>query len=77
MPKKHNPSKLIDLLGGTTAVAKLTRSALTTVSDWRSTSIPMGKMILMAVELEKATGGKINRKSLFPDLWQQIWPELA
>lgn len=27
--------------------------------------------------IEKATGGKVTRKDLFPDSWARIWPELA
>lgn len=26
--------------------------------------------------IESATGGKVSRKDLWPDQWQQIWPEL-
>lgn len=27
--------------------------------------------------IEKATGGKVTRKDLFPNSWMRIWPELA
>lgn len=29
------------------------------------------------VAIEKATGGQVTRKELFPDSWQRYWPELA
>jgi hypothetical protein len=73
---KENPSTLIDLLGGTTAVAKLTDSSLGSVSEWRKYGIPQGKLFLMAYPLEKETKGKITRKKLFPETWKQVWPEL-
>ena len=31
----------------------------------------------IAVNLERETQGVITRKLLFPDDWQQLWPELA
>ena len=31
----------------------------------------------IAVCLERESGGLITRKSLFPDDWHKVWPELA
>ncbi|WP_232311058.1 transcriptional regulator [Herbaspirillum autotrophicum] len=31
----------------------------------------------LAVNLERESRGAITRKILFPDDWQQLWPELA
>ena len=31
----------------------------------------------VAVRIEKGTKGKLTRQMLFPDDWQEIWPELA
>ncbi|KAB0489661.1 transcriptional regulator [Pseudomonas vancouverensis] len=31
----------------------------------------------IAARTESATGGKVTRKDLRPDDWQQIWPELS
>tara|TARA_R110000868_G_scaffold328829_1_gene589654 strand:- start:500 stop:733 length:234 start_codon:yes stop_codon:yes gene_type:complete len=71
------PSKIIDALGGTFKVAKITSSAASTVSDWRMLStIPFGKLVLLSYPLELATNGKHGRKQLFPKIWPQIWPEL-
>lgn len=30
-----------------------------------------------AVEIERHTGGAVTRKDLFPQDWQDIWPELT
>jgi DNA-binding transcriptional regulator YdaS (Cro superfamily) len=30
-----------------------------------------------AVSIEKATGGVVTRRDLFPESWERIWPELA
>lgn len=31
----------------------------------------------IAVCVERESGGLITRKSLFPDDWEKVWPELA
>ncbi|SCW88892.1 MULTISPECIES: hypothetical protein [unclassified Pseudomonas] len=31
----------------------------------------------IAARTESVTGGRVTRKALRPDDWQQIWPELA
>ena len=45
------------------------------VSRWASGDRPVP--IHFAAALEKATGGQVTRKELFPSTWGQIWPELA
>jgi hypothetical protein len=71
------PDQIIDAAGGTTEAARLSFSAKSTVSEWRKlTEIPFGKLVLLAYPIEQKTNGKINRKKLFPTIWQQIWPEL-
>lgn len=75
--KKMSPGEIIDLMGGTAKVAKLTQSAWSTVSDWRHMkAIPPYKLVLLAVPMERQTKGVVGRKQLFPKLWPQIWPEL-
>jgi hypothetical protein len=75
--RKITPSMIIDALGGTAETARLTGCKMSTVSDWRRMKrIPDGKLILIVVELEKVTKGKIGRKQLFPKTWMIIWPEL-
>ena len=46
------------------------------VSMWQNGEIPHDKMIILAATLEKESHGLISRKSLFPDTYELIWPEL-
>jgi len=45
------------------------------VSNWAKGTRPVPTHYGAAIE--KATGGQVTRKELFPDSWQRIWPELA
>ena len=69
-------SQLIDLLGGTKVVAKLTKVSPAAVTHWRTKDMPEGQLIRLAAELEKQSHGLISRKSLFPHTYKFIWPEL-
>jgi len=71
-----NTIEIIRALGGTSKVAKLCGISMPSVSQWKHNGIPDDKMIFLAAKLEKATDGKITRKQLFPDTWQDIWTEL-
>ena len=70
----HN--QLIDLLGGTKKVALMAKVSQAAVTHWRTTDIPEGQMIRLAAELEKKSNGLISRKTLFPNTYKFIWPEL-
>jgi DNA-binding transcriptional regulator YdaS (Cro superfamily) len=69
-------NEIIDILGGTTKVAKLCGVTLPSVSQWRNNGIPQDKLIFLAASLEKASDGKYTRKQMFPQTWQDIWTEL-
>lgn len=69
-----NTNHIIDLLGGTFAVAKMCRVSPPSVSQWRNNGIPADKLVMVAGELEKKSDGKFSRKEI--ENWQQIWPEL-
>lgn len=72
-----SPSKMIDTLGGTAAVARLCKLRMSTVSDWKHLdNVPQQSLFLIAYPLEVATNGKVSRKKLFPEFWAQVWPEL-
>jgi DNA-binding transcriptional regulator YdaS (Cro superfamily) len=72
-----SPSKMIDTLGGTAAVARLCKLRMSTVSDWKHLDyVPQQSLFLIAYPLEVATNGKVSRKKLFPEFWEQVWPEL-
>lgn len=68
--------QIIDLLGGTKKVAKMAKVTQAAVTHWRTSDIPEGQMIRLAAELEKQSHGLISRKSLFPNSYKFIWPEL-
>jgi DNA-binding transcriptional regulator YdaS (Cro superfamily) len=70
---KH--SRLIELLGGTTEVARLIGIKPPSVSDWKKSGIPEDKLIRLAPIAESR--GIASRKELLPSLWKQIWPELV
>ena len=68
--------QIINILGGTSKVARLCGVTPASVSQWRKKGIPEDRMIYLAASLEQVTDGAITRKSLFPDNWQNIWVEL-
>jgi DNA-binding transcriptional regulator YdaS (Cro superfamily) len=68
--------ELIDALGGTTAVAELFGLRPPSVSGWKEAGrIPDDKLIRLAPIAEAR--GIVTRKALFPNDWQDIWPELC
>jgi hypothetical protein len=69
-------SKIIDLMGGPTEVAKMCNVSPQAVSQWRQHGIPKGQLVILAARLERATGFLITRRSMFDD-YAEIWPELA
>jgi len=76
MKLKITDSAIIDLLGGTTKVAKLTGVTPNAVSQWRKNNIPALQFAFLGATLEKESHGLITRKDIFPDSWHLIWPEL-
>lgn len=70
---KHD--QLIELLGGTTEVAKALGIKPPSVSGWKLSRIPDDKLIRLAVIAEAK--GISSRKELFPDTWPELWPELS
>jgi len=70
-------AELIDLLGKPAKVAKLCGVSVQAVCQWRNNNaIPMGPLTLMAATIERESHGLVTRKTLFPDNWWIIWPEL-
>ena len=69
-------SALIDALGGTAEVARLSEVRSPSVSGWRASGrIPEDRLIRLSLIAEKR--GVATRKQLFPKDWQVLWPELA
>lgn len=69
-----NDDDLINLLGGTAAVSRRVGARLSSVSAWRTQGIPVGRLIELGADIERA-GGK-PRWDLRPYDWHRIWPEL-
>jgi hypothetical protein len=69
-----NDSELIDLLGGTAAVARRTGARMASVSEWRKQGIPSGRRIELGADIERVSGQR--RWQQRPDDWHLIWPEL-
>ena len=71
-----NATAIIRLLGGPTKVSKMLGISVPAVSMWQNGEIPHDKLVILAATLEKESHGLVSRKSLFPDTYQLIWPEL-
>ena len=69
-----NTTDIIQTLGGTFAVAKMCGVTPPAVSQWRTNGIPVNKLVLIAIQLERKSKGKWSRKEI-PN-WQLIWPRL-
>jgi len=74
--EQHSHSEIIDFVGGTAAVAAVFSIRPPSVTEWRERGIPHGRLVRLAPLLEVMPGTKWTRKSLFPDDWHVIWPEL-
>jgi DNA-binding transcriptional regulator YdaS (Cro superfamily) len=72
-----NTQQIVGLLGGNLEVGKLLGVSPQAVTSWKRKGIPLHRLVILAVEIEKATDGKITRKDICPDVWESIWPELA
>ena len=71
-----NATTLIKLLGGPTRISKLVGVSVPAVSMWQKSEIPIDKMVILAATLEKESHGLITRKTLFPNSYKLIWPEI-
>lgn len=76
MKSELSSSKIIELLGGPTEVARMCDVSPQAVTQWRGHGIPKGQMVVLAARIEQATGHLITRRGMFDD-YAQIWPELA
>lgn len=71
-----NATAIIKLLGGPTRISKLVGTSVAAVSMWQNSNIPSDKLMFLAATLEKESNGLVTRKSLFPNTYKLIWPEL-
>lgn len=67
--------KAIQSIGGVGKLAATIGVVQGAVSNWRA----RGSMVPpeYCATIEAATKGEVTRKTLRPDDWQKIWPELA
>lgn len=70
-----NIRDLVDQLGGQAQVARMMNLRAPSVNEWvKQDKIPKFSRVLLAVKAEEL--GVITRKQLFPNDYQDIWPEL-
>jgi len=70
-------NEIIDILGGTSIVAKACYVSPAAVAQWRKKGIPKDKVIFFAARLEKVTKEKFCRKVHFPNDYNLIWTDLV
>jgi DNA-binding transcriptional regulator YdaS (Cro superfamily) len=61
--------------GRATALAKGLGIKPPSVTQWAKGKKPIPR--LHGAEIERLTGGLVTRQELFPDQWEQLWPELT
>ena len=61
-------------VGGQTALAAELRVSAAMVWQWGNGRRPVP--IEYGAAIERATGGAVTRRDLWPDAWGDIWPEL-
>lgn len=67
------------ILGSQLALSKALAVTPVTVSQWMRPEAGNGRPVppKQCVRIEQLTGGKVTRRELRPDDWQEIWPELV
>jgi DNA-binding transcriptional regulator YdaS (Cro superfamily) len=74
---KLTDSQMIDLLGGTVAVANKLRLSPAAVTQWKLNGIPLTRLVFLAAEIEKQSHGLVTRQDMFPKLATFVWPEIV
>jgi len=71
-------TEIVAGLDGTNATARFFGVKPPSVSKWvKQGEIPEDKLIRRAVELERRLPGQFTRQGQFPNIFREIWPELA
>lgn len=66
---------LIQERGRQASLAKAIGAHAPDISRWANGTRPIP--LEYGAEIERATGGKVTRKEMFPTRWMSIWPELV
>ena len=69
--------EIIDILGGSAAVARRAGVRLPSVSNWKKKGIPKGRLIALALDIETKSNGRYTRLSLLQEEAPLIWADLA
>ncbi len=70
-------TEILKRLGGTGKVAFAASVSDNSIGQWRHRNkIPDGQLILLACRIERLGLPGVTRKTMFPDHWRMIWPEL-
>lgn len=66
--------KAMDIVGGAKMLSKLTGKSLSAIYSYLNNTRNAPAEVCVAIE--RVTGGKISRKSLYSGDWRDAWPEL-
>lgn len=61
------------IVGGRGELSRLLHVTRAAIGNWKTRGVP----IEYCADIEFMTSGRVGRKSLRPNDWQRIWPELA
>lgn len=68
---------IVGALQGTNAAARFFGVKPPSVTEWlRNGVIPEDKLVRRAAQLEKELPGRFSRVGQWPEIYQEIWPEL-
>jgi DNA-binding transcriptional regulator YdaS (Cro superfamily) len=66
---------LVQERGRQSSLAKAIGAHAPDISRWANGTRPIP--LEYGAEIERATGGQVTRKEMFPTRWMSIWPELV
>lgn len=70
---QHPLDRAACLVGGRDALAGMLGVSRSAIGNWKAREVPEKQ----CVRIECITNGRVSRRDLRPDDWQDIWPELA
>ncbi|TMS58508.1 helix-turn-helix domain-containing protein [Imbroritus primus] len=70
-------AEAVAIVGSQVKLAVVLEESQQTISNWLKYGIPADKRHSVAMKLERVTHGRVTRKCVCADDWQEMWPELA